>query len=215
MIPTITSRQAVQDSMSNSSVSNLPVSQIAAAFSANNQGVYVNSNQVIELFPLPDTFVWQISNPAGGSAATVVCYGFNEDTYNATPAENGVGFPIVDFYGDGFEGRSYNKLIASSKSARGVKFDGFNIQFNNIATGNSDSAALTTANFAILAYNGTGGNSIPVNINLGRAARNTQYVSGLLTISQDMWLNCTNQIQVTVPRGDEMSLTLMVSADQK
>jgi hypothetical protein len=166
----------------------LPTSQIAQAFSANNQGVYTNSNQVIELFPLPDTFVWQVSYPSTGTAANIVAYGFNEDVYNATPTTNGSA-TITDFYGDGFNGKNYNQLIRTAANGRGIKFDGFNIQFNNITSSNSDPAALVGANLAILAYNGTGGNSIPVNINLGRAARNTQYVSGLLTISQTMWLN--------------------------
>jgi hypothetical protein len=188
---------------------------VANAMSANNQGVYINSNKIIQLFPLPDTFVFQVTNSNGADNVAITAYAFNEDTYNVTPTTNPVGDDaIVKEYGDGFDGKNYNKLLASGSNGNGVKFDSFNISYFTAANV-ANQSAFTVANFAILAYNGTDGESLPVNINLGRAARNTAQNNGLLTIQQVMWLNCVTQIKMSIPKGNVLSLTLNVALDQK
>lgn len=197
----------------NSSI--VPVSvgaQVAQAMTANNQGVFINSNKVIELFVLPDTFVvtYANSNEVGDVAKT--CYFFNEDVFEACPVTNTAGTPVRT-YSDGYTGKNYNALLRSYNGGRGVKFSGFNVDFTN-ASGNADSSAFGTANMAILGYDGTG-ETVPVNINLSKAARNTAQNVGLLTVLQEMYLNASNQVKITVPKGDTLVLTFMVSPDQK
>lgn len=185
--------------------------EIADAGLANNQGVYVNSNKVIELFALPDTFVFTYvnSNESGDVAKT--CYIFNEDKYEVTPTTNTAGTP-TKAYSDGYSGKNYNALLTSAAAGRGVKFSEFNISFSD-ANDNANGSAFGSANLTLLAYNGSG-SSIPVPINLSRAQRNTALNTGLLTIKQDLWLNTTNQVKVSVPKGNTMVLTLQVSLDQ-
>lgn len=184
---------------------------VADAMTANNQGVYINSNKVIELFALPDTFVFTYVNSNENGDVAKTCYIFNEDKYEVTPTTNTAGTP-TKAYSDGYSGKNYNALLASANMGRGVKFSGFNIEFTN-SSGNQDGSAFGSASLAILAYNGSG-SSIPVPINLSRAQRNTAYQTGLLTVEQPMWLNCTNQVKVTVGKGDTMVFTGMVAEKQ-
>src|SRR5574343_813321 len=134
--------------------------QVASAMTANNQGVFINSNKVIELFALPDTFVVTYANSNENTDVAMTCYFFNEDKYQACPTANTAG-TAVRTYSDGYTGKNYNALLSNG---RGVKFSDFNVYFTN-NSGNADSAAFGTASMQILGYNGSGG-SIPVPVNL-------------------------------------------------
>lgn len=188
-----------------------PIIQVSNNVAENNQGVFINSNKVIELFALPDTFVFTYvnSNESGDVAKT--CYIFNEDKYEVTPVTNTAGTP-TKAYSDGYTGKNYNALLGSAAGGRGVKFSEFNVSYED-NSGNSDSSAFGSANMTILGYNGTG-SSIPAPINLSRARRNTAQDTGLLTVKQVMWLNATSQVKITVPKGDTMVLSLQVAEDQ-
>jgi hypothetical protein len=178
---------------------------------ANDQGVYINSNKVIELFALPDTFVFTYENSNENGDVAKTAYIFNEDLYEVTPTTNTAGTPVKT-YSDGYTGKNYNALLGSANGGRGVKFSGFNISFDD-ASGNENGSAFATANLTLLAYNGSG-SSIPVPINLSRAERNTALNTGLLTIRQAFWLNRTNQIKITNPKGNTMVFTGFVSETQ-
>jgi hypothetical protein len=183
---------------------------IAAAQMSNAQGVYDYSQGKgdIDYSMLPDNTTYTATSTAGSADEDKTMYIFNEDTYNESPTNNGSGAnSIVKSYDDGFSGKLINKLIGSANGGRGMLCHGFNVQFTVAASGNQDQGALSTAAFTVRYYNGRSGNYNPFNIDLNQAVRNTQYVSGLLTIRAPFWLNSTSQISFLLPQADKAVFT--------
>lgn len=164
-------------------------------------------------FPIPPALTQTIvSNTGAGALAKSVYFG-NEDAFNVTPTDNGSGAnSIVPTYGDGFTGKSYNRSFAQpSVASSGLQCYGFTLQFITTNGGAQNSAGLTLSNPTLLTSNGTGSNMIPQGIVLSQGARNTQYLSGVMTVSTKFVMNSVTQLTYIVPVGNTSTLTVMTS----
>ncbi len=162
-----------------------------------------------EAFPVPPAMSQVVASAAGGGAAAVTAYFGNEDAFNVTPTNNGSGAgSVVKIYGDGYSGKGYNKII---DSGQGVQCYGFTIQYNVTAGGAQDPSGLTTSNPTILTANLVGQNQIPRGILLSAGQRNTQFLSGVMTVQFMFMFNALTQFAYGVPVGDTATLTLLTA----
>lgn len=153
-----------------------------------------------------------IVNAVGTSAAAVTAYFLNEGTggYNTTPTNNGSGASsVTKTYGDGWTGNGYNNLAKLYSSQNGIKCFGFTLAYTVTSGGAQDPSGLTTANPTWLMVNLVGANQVPKGFVLGAGSRNTQYLSGTMTVKGIFYLSSLNQMSYAVPVGDTSILTVL------
>jgi len=188
------------------------VSQSPANNPANNVGATQPQQGIVvipgefDLRPVPPAMTQTQASATGGSAAAKTGYFLNEAFFNSTPTNNGSGAnSIVTTYGDGWSGKGYTNLASMGN---GIKCYGFTLQYVVTSGGAQDPSGLSTANPTILVSNLVGANQIPYGVPLNAGARNTQYLSGTMTIAYVFWMNSLTQFSYNIPVGDTVTLTV-------
>lgn len=186
---------------------------VLAAAAENANGVKDLSNgKVVNMFPIPSNFNVTISSNNGVSAEAKTMYLFNESFLNASPTNNGSGAAsIVTTYGDGFSGRVYEQYIKLANTTRGIRFNGFTVQATNYTSGAQVTTPFASMSLALQICNGQGGR-LPVQIDLNEAIRNTQYQSGILTVTKPMYVNALSQFQLSLPINTTLAFTFFTDA---
>lgn len=166
-----------------------------------------------DMFPIPPAMTKVVTSATGAGAEAKTSYFGNEDAFNATATNNGSGAAsIVNTYGDGFSGKSYNRLFAQpSINSTGLMCYGFTLQYVVTNGGAQDPSGITTANPTLLTANGTGSNMIPRGIVLSSGARNTQYLTGVMTVAYNFVMNSITQLSYNIPVGDSVTLTVLTN----
>lgn len=188
---------------------------IAAGINANNVSVFdlgalsnVSDSNPLNpyIYTLP-SLSWKASSIAGTSAADAQMYIFNEDRYIVNPTNNGHGAEsISDSYGDGFGSAWYNSLFQTTP---GFMIYGFTVAMSTISTGVQNPEGLALLNLSWLNYNGYGGKSVPTEIPLGVAVRNTQFQDGILTVKFPMYITNQGQFNLTLPPDNTIAFTFI------
>ncbi len=172
---------------------------------AAQQGIVIIPGE-FNMMPVPAAMTQTQASATGGGALAKTGYFLNEAFYNVTPTNNGSGAAsIVTTYGDGWSGKGYTQL---ANNGQGIKCYGFTLSYVVTASGLQDSAGLATANPTILVSNLVGANQIPYGIPLNAGSRNTQYLSGVMTIAYVFWMNSLTQFSYNIPVGDTVTLTI-------
>lgn len=171
----------------------------------------IDQTGLLDLFPVPPAMTKTVTSATGGGAVAKTTYFGNEDAFNASPTNNESGAnSMVNTYGDGFSGKSYNRLFAQPTIAgSGLACYGFTFAYVVTNGGAQDGAGLTTANPTILVANGTGSNMIPRGTVLSAGLRNTQYLPGTMTVRYSFTFNSLMQISYNIPVGDSVTATIM------
>lgn len=172
-----------------------------SAAAAQSQGVINMGNGYGQRLPIPDSTTVTISSNNGGGAGTKTCYIFNSGTYNTNPTNNDSGAnSIVTTYDDGFSGNQINRLLQVGNGGYGLQLWGLTMQFTNYTSGSAYQAALTGSSPAINYFKGNNGAYVPYNINVATALRNTQFISGMVTLKFDgsVWVNGMSQFSASV-----------------
>lgn len=166
-----------------------------------------------DMFPIPPAMTQVITSATGSGALSKTIYFGNESVFNATPTNNGSGADsITNTYGDGFSGKSYNQLFAQpTVNSTGLKCYGFTLQYITTNGGAQNPSGLTTANPTLLVATGTSSNMIPRGIVLSAGARNTQYLSGVMTVQYQFTINSVTQFSYIVPAGSTSTLTILTA----
>jgi hypothetical protein len=142
------------------------------------------------ILPVPQNQTFTVTSAYNASATAFTMYAFNEDYLNATPTNNGAGGSgggtVTRTYTDGSNaaGSAYNgtlisRVLGAYTANKGATIYGFDIQYTS---GTSQlPSALGSANI-IIQYNNGDGTTTPLKIDITSARRNTQFISGELTI---------------------------------
>lgn len=164
-----------------------------------NQSILDMTNMPeIDIMPVPMGLTQTIQSNGGASAVAKTAYFLNEDSYTATPTNNGSGASsISNTYGDGWGGLGYNNLAKAVNAGRGIKCYGLTIEYTQ--GGSEFASGLTTANLTLNFVNLVGASYIPSGVVLSVGKRNTQYLDGTMTITRTFYLNALAQISYVVP----------------
>jgi len=174
----------------------------------NSQSAVVINDQPFDMLPVPVAMSQTIASATGTGATAVTAYFGNEPYFNSTPTTNGSGAgSVTNTYGDGWSGKGYNQLF--NAITRGVRCYGLTISFITTSTGAQNPSGLNTAATTLLVADLVGANQIPKGIVLNAGARNTQYLSGTMTVIYQFNINCLTQLSYSVPVGNTVSLTLL------
>jgi hypothetical protein len=178
-----------------------------------SQGVINLSNGVVyDIFTIPTSFTASISSDNEANSVSKTVYLFNTDVLNAAVTDNGSGADsIVTTYGDGFSGRVYDAYLKSANNGRGIKMLGFTVIATNYTSGDQTGTAFPTMNLTLISANGQGG-AIPIPFDLSEAFRNTQYLSGTLTVVKEFYLNSLCQLQYLQPKNTAFAWTFFTEA---
>ncbi|HYD20025.1 MAG TPA: hypothetical protein VEB40_01020 [Flavipsychrobacter sp.] len=172
----------------------------------------VNMQGEINMLPNVPAMTQVIVSNAGGGAVAKTVYFLNEDIFNATPGNNGSGeASISNTYGDGWSGNGYNQLAKALSAQNGIKCYGLTLSFVTTSTGNENSSGLATAQPTWLMASMVGSSQIPKGFVLNAGKRNTQYLSGTMTISGVFFMNSLCQLSYVVPAGNTVTLTVLTS----
>lgn len=152
----------------------------------------------IDIMPVPMGLTQTIQSDGDAGALAKTAYFLNEDSYTATPTNNGSGASsISNTYGDGWGGLGYNNLAKCVNGGRGIKCYGLTIEYTQ--SGTELASGLTTANLTLNFVNLVGASYIPSGVVLSVGKRNTQYLGGTMTITRTFYLNALAQISYVVP----------------
>jgi hypothetical protein len=181
---------------------------VAVADFQNTQGVYKFGTGVVDIFPIPRSTTYSVTSAAGAGAADVTFSVFNEDVFNETPTDNGSGAgSVVSSYDDGFEGRSINQLIRTANGGRGLLCKGFSVIYTT--GGAQDPSGLLNSSLQMLFFNSKNGASVPFQLDIAEALRNTQQQSGTITVWADFFVNSLSQFTGVVPAGDNAKIVFL------
>lgn len=140
-------------------------------------------------------------------------YFLNEDTYNATPTDNGGGAgTIVNTYADGWTGLGYNNLAKSVNGGLGIMVYGLTFVYVTTSTGAQSAAGLSTANPTLLTASFVGGTMRPSPLPLNTGINNDQYQEGTMTIKKKMYLSSANQISYGIPINSTITVVVKTKA---
>lgn len=189
-----------------SAQANAAAANALAALAANNAILSMPGEVNLMQIPMALTYL-NVSSNAGGTVAT---YFMNNDTYNAAATNNGGGADtIVNTYGDGFTGKSYNQLARSLANGMGIKCYGLTMHYVTTTTGAENSAGLTSSTPTLLYYTGAGTAPVPKPIIMNVGARNSQQLAGEMTVKMIFYINSTFQMSYNVTNNTTLSLTVM------
>lgn len=179
----------------------------ATSLAANNP--MVNIPGMLDIIPIPSALTITHTSTNAGTAKTTYFGNTSTSTgYNPQPTDNDSGAAsIVNTYGDGWSGRGYDQLFRSVAGGKGVRLYGFTMHFITTSTGAENSAGLTTANPTLIYNTNQGTSAIPKPISLNIGARNTQYLSGEMTVKTDFYMNCVSQVSYVLPINSTLSVT--------
>lgn len=190
-------------------VSATQVMQPAPAQQVPSEASIISLPGEVNIYPIPPAMTQVIVSDAGSGALSKTVYFGNEATFNSTPTNNGSGASsISNTYGDGWSGKGYNQLFGSYP---GVKCYGFTLQFITTSGGAQNPSGITTASPTLLFANMVGTNQIPYGIVLSAGSRNTQYLSGEMTVKQVFYMNPVAQLSYVVPAGNTATLTVLTA----
>ncbi len=159
---------------------------------------------------VPTSLGQTIVSNTGGSAAAITSYFLNEDTYNATPTNNGSGAASVsNTYNDGWSGNGYNNLSKSVNAGNGILAFGFTLEVITTSGGAQNGTALNAANPTYLTASLVGATQSPNPIPLNTGVRNNQYQLGTMTVKKNFYLSSLNQFSTLVAVGTTSSLTII------
>lgn len=171
----------------------------------------LSQGRQVNMFPIPETLDVSVTSVAGTGAVDTVVYLFNQDVFqNVT--NNGKGADSITYtYGDANIGKTYNQLIKTAGAGLGVKIYGFNIDFTD-SEGNAAPSAITTAALKQVIADGNGG-TIPINVKIQKAKRNTAQDRGLLTVIWETNFNALSQLAMLLPVGITCDISLFTTPD--
>jgi hypothetical protein len=184
--------------------------QLAAALTkmvTQNSGVVDFSTDTMTI-AAPKSTSWTVTSTFNTSAVTKTVTAFNQNVnvngLPASPTTNGSGansitYTYNDYVGGSTTGQLISAISTGFNKGHGMWCYGFSIQYTT--AGVSNSAAILNANTTMIYYNGDG-TSNPMYINIQDALRNTQYISGLLTVVRGFNVPSYSQFNVNIPAGD-------------
>lgn len=176
-----------------------------------NTGVSNLSNGITyEIFTIPTSLTFTTASNGAGGGTTVTQNTFNNSILGQAVTTNGSATAsIVNTYGDGANGLVYEQLFRSANGGRGVLILGFTI----VATvgGSQSSTPFNTLSLTLNSSNGQG-SLIPVNIDLTEAIRNTQFLSGTLTVSKSFYMNGIEQLRYNLPPNTTFAFTFFTNS---
>lgn len=166
----------------------------------------------IDMFPIPETIDIEIESNNGVGAADTTVKIFNNTTFGDATTNNGAGAgSIVYTFGDSNSGKTYEQLFRTAQAGKGVKIFGFNFEATDSA-GNALPSAITTAALKQLIADGSGG-TIPINVKIQKAKRNTAQDRGLLTVKWETNFNALSQLQLLMPKNAIITINLFTTPD--
>lgn len=187
-------------------VLNNQAQQLANAINSQAGTSNLSSGSVIDQRPIPSSLSVTIASNNGGGAAATTTNIFNNSFLTAAATTNGSGAAsIVNTFGDGFSGVVYEQLFKFN-GGRGILITGFTLIATLSSTGVQISTPFNTMNLTLNVQNGNG-NSIPNNIKMAEAVRNTQFQNGILTPVVPFMLNPLCQLQMSVPVNTTFAFT--------
>jgi len=186
------------------------VDTVAAAINQQSGIQNLSNGVVYDIYTIPTSLIYTVTSTNAGVAKTV--YAFNNDVLNAAVTTNdSAANSIVNTYGDGFLGRIYNQYLKTANGGRGIKMLGFTINATNFTSGVGAPSALITLALNLISANGQG-SIIPIPFDLSEALRNTQYVSGMLTVKKEFYFNALSQLQMYLPINTSLTFTMFTEA---
>lgn len=197
-------------------LNNYMANQQAAAIAnviKSNAGVQNVSVNTIQGVKIPTSISVAVTSNPGAGAVTSVINLFNSSIFGNQTETNGSGPGSITYnWGDGtHDGALYTELFRSQAGSNGLKIFGFNIK--SLTNGGSlpYPSGFTTAELAVL-LNDLKGRTIPFEVTIDEAERNTQYNQGLLTLEQPMMLNTLMQLQYSQDPSTTMVWTFFTDA---
>ncbi len=164
----------------------------------------------LNMFPDVPSMTQVITSASGGGALTQTAYFLNEDIFNETPTNNGSGAgTITNTYGDGWAGNGYNNLAKALSFQNGIKCYGFTLEYITTSTGAENPAGLAVAQPTWLMGNLVGNRQIPKGFVLPAGKRNTQYLTGTMTLDGIFYLNALCQFSYGIPVGNTVTLVIL------
>lgn len=157
----------------------------------------------------PSTLQQVIVSNTGSGAAAITAYFMNEDVFNATATNNGSGASSAsNTYSDGWSGNGYNNLAKSVNNGRGIMCYGLTFQYIVTSGAVQDGTGLSAANPNLLGATNVGTSMRPEPSPLNEGLRNTQYLSGVMTVLAPFFMSSISQISYRIPVGDTVTLTV-------
>ncbi len=189
---------------------------------AMNININQNSDSLIDLSAMPTinsmaapnlvppTLAQTIVSNVGSGADVITAYFLNEDTYNATPSDNGsAASSVSDTYSDGWFGNGYNKLAASVNQGNGIRCYGMTFVYLVTFGRVQDATGLNGSDINFLTATFVGNRQAPSPMPLNAGIRNTQFQDGTMTVKANFFLSAADQIAYSVPVGDTVGLTVL------
>lgn len=167
----------------------------------------LSQGQILNTTPsIPSSLTLTISSNNGDGALTKTVNVFNNSFLTQALTDNGSGAASISYtWGDGFSGTVYEQMFKFN-GGQGILISGFTIISTNFTTGAQIATPFNTINMTLLAQNGNGA-SIPYNIKLAEALRNTQYQNGMLTPVVPFYINPLSQLQLSIPANTTIAFT--------
>ena len=173
--------------------------QFAAAIQQQAGVMDISGGKAIAFTPKFTSASVTVSSNAGGGAAATDVYIFNNTGLTALDTDNGSGAASIAYsWGDGRSGKGYERAFSSYNQGNGVGMKGFTLQVTNFTTGATLSTAFNTMSMQILIDNVMGG-KMPFSTDLAEAIRNTQFISGTLSLFKPFMFNDLMQINYQQP----------------
>lgn len=184
-----------------------------------NESINVNVNSGVsnigngitfDIFTIPSSLTFTTASNNGTGAASITQKIFNNTTFGDAITTNGSGAAsIVNTYGDGFTGKVYERLFSSANGGKGVLITGFTVV--STVGGSQSSTPFNTIALTLNSANGQG-SLIPVNIDLSEAIRNTQFLSGTLTVNKSFYMNSLQYLSALLPANTTFAFTFFTNA---
>jgi hypothetical protein len=175
------------------------------------------SNVVFDIFWIPPTLTFTASSAAGVGAVATTIYFFNTSFFNSLVTNNGVAGGLTNTYGDGFSGKSYERLFASAGIGRnngskggGVLTTGFNLISTVASTGAQNATAFSTMLFNYI-WSTSQGVMQPAPFDINSAISSGQYNTGIMNIGQNAYINCLTQITCVIPVDNKFGFTFLTN----
>lgn len=184
------------------------VQSLVSAISQAQGVVNIGGGQVINGVKIPTSLTVSVRSNSGSGAVDTIVNLFNATIFDNQVTTNGSGAnSIVYNWGDNTtNGKLYTELCRLMNNGMGIGIKGFNLACTFV-DGTSNQQFFSTANVTIL-LNSLRGNTIPREVSVEDAVRNTAFNSGLLTVVQEMQLNTLMQMTLEVPVGCIVTLTM-------
>lgn len=184
---------------------NTAANQLAQAIQQNSGVIDISSGKIVKDSPKPTSLNVTVTSATGVGAEDATINLFNNNFFTALDTDNGSGGGSISYtWGDGFSGKGYERLFASTNGGDGIGIRGFLLQVTVNSTGASTAAYFNTMNMAIEMINMMG-RKAPFSADLVEAIRNSQYIAGTLTVRFPFVFNPYMQISYTQPANTKFA----------